>query len=37
MVFPVGYYEFNKDERLNFQSNRFYSSATINYDELLEI
>lgn len=37
MVFPVGYYEFNKDEGLNFQLNRFYSSGTISYDELLEI
>ncbi|NLU27901.1 MAG: hypothetical protein GXX00_12390 [Hungateiclostridium thermocellum] len=37
MRFPVGYYEFSKDEGLNFQLNRFYSSGTIGYDELLWI
>lgn len=35
--FPVGFYEFNKDEGLNFQLNRFYSSGIISYDELMEI
>ena len=34
---PVGFYEFSKDEGLNFQLNRFYSSGTIAYDELMEI
>lgn len=34
---PVGFYEFSKDEGLNFQLNRFYSSRTLAYDELMEI
>lgn len=34
---PVGFYEFSKDEGLNFQLNRFYSSGTLTYDELMEI
>lgn len=34
---PVGYFDFSKDEGLNFQLNRFYSSGTIDYDELMEI
>ena len=35
--FPVGYYDFSKDEGLNFQLNRFYSSRTLSYEELMEI
>ncbi len=35
--FPVGFYDFNKDEGLNFQLNRFYSSGALSYDELMEI
>ncbi|MBS7341345.1 MAG: alpha/beta hydrolase [Lachnospiraceae bacterium] len=34
---PVGYFDFSKDEALNFQLNRFYSSGTIEYAELMEI
>lgn len=34
---PVGYFDFSKDEALNFQLNRFYSSGTIDYAELMEI
>lgn len=34
---PVGYFDFSKDEALNFQLNRFYSSGTIAYAELMEI
>lgn len=34
---PVGYYAFSKDEGLNFQLNRFYSSRTLSYEELMEI
>lgn len=37
MDIPVGFYEFSKDEGLNFQLNRFYSSKTIDYEELLDI
>lgn len=37
MSFPVGFYEFNKDEGLNFQLNRFYSSGFLGYDELMDI
>ena len=35
--FPVGYYDFSKDEALNFQLNRFYSSRTFSYEERMEI
>ena len=35
--FPVGYYDFSKDEGLNFQLNRFYSSGTLSYEELMDI
>ncbi|HKM28585.1 MAG TPA: alpha/beta hydrolase [Anaerovoracaceae bacterium] len=35
--FPVGFHEFNKDEGLNFQLNRFYSSGVLGYDELMDI
>ncbi len=37
MDFQVGYYEFSKDEGLNFQLNRFYSSGFLGYEELCEI
>jgi pimeloyl-ACP methyl ester carboxylesterase len=37
MKFSVGYHEFSKDKGLNFQLNRFYSSGTVSYNELLEI
>ena len=36
-TFPVGYYDFSKGEGLNFQLNRFYSSRTLSYEELMEI
>ena len=32
--FPVGFYEFNKDEGLNFQLNRFFTSGILGYDEV---
>lgn len=35
--FPVGYYNFSKDEALNFQLNRFYSSGSLSYEELMDI
>ncbi|MDO5561013.1 MAG: alpha/beta hydrolase [Oscillospiraceae bacterium] len=35
--FSVGFHDFNKDEGLNFQLNRFYSSGLLSYDELMEI
>lgn len=35
--FPVGFHKFHKDEGLNFQLNRFYSSGVLSYDELDEI
>ena len=35
--FPIGYYDFSKDEALNFQLNRFYSSRTLSYEERMEI
>ena len=35
--FPIGYYDFSKDEALNFQLNRFYSSRSLSYEELMEI
>lgn len=35
--FPVGFYDFNSDEGLNFQLNRFYSSGFLGYDELMDI
>lgn len=36
-LFPIGYYDFSKDEALNYQLNRFYSSRTLSYEELMEI
>lgn len=35
--FPVGFFEFHKDEGLNFQLNRFYSSGFLGYEELMDI
>ena len=35
--FPIGYYNFSKDEALNFQLNRFYSNRSLSYEELMEI
>lgn len=35
--FPVGFFEFHKDEGLNFQLNRFYSSGYLGYEELMDI
>lgn len=35
--FPIGFHEFHKDEGLNFQLNRFYTSGILSYDELAEI
>ncbi len=35
--FSVGFYNFHKDEGLNFQLNRFYSSGALSYDELMDI
>lgn len=35
--FPVGFYDFSKDEGLNFQLNRFYATGALTYDELMEI
>lgn len=35
--FSVGFHMFHKDERLNFQLNRFYISGVLSYDELAEI
>lgn len=35
--FPVGFHAFHKDEGMNFQLNRFYTSGVLSYDELAEI
>lgn len=35
--FPVGFHDFHKDEGLNFQLNRFYTSGILIYDEVNEI
>lgn len=36
-TFPVGFHQFHKDEGINFQLNRFYSSGIISYDEIMDI
>lgn len=35
--FPISFYDFHKDEGLNFQLNRFYTSGILNYDEVNDI
>lgn len=37
MSFYSGFYNFNNDEGLNFQLNRFYCSGFLTYDELMDI
>lgn len=37
MSFYSGFYNFNNDEGLNFQLNRFYCSGFLTYDELIDI
>lgn len=35
--FPIGFYQFHKDDGFNFQLNRFYASGILTYDEVMEI
>ena len=37
MQFNVGYYDFSRNEGMNFQLNRFYSMGALEKDELTEI
>ncbi len=35
-TFPVGYYEFHKDQGINFQLNRYYSFGYARFEDMKE-
>lgn len=37
VTFPVGFHPFHKDDGMNFQLNRFYTSGVLSYEEVRDI